>query len=65
MPVQEGFLLEKIELGQFFLRVRWFCPFTVIPPVTYTHTIICHRPYIILVIDTNVNEHTKYHQPLP
>jgi hypothetical protein len=65
MPPQVEFLLDKMELERFFLRVLRFCPFTVIPPLTYTHSIICHRRYIILAIDTIVNEHTKYHQPLP
>ena len=58
MPVYVGFLLDKIELDQLFLRVLRVCPFTFIPTVTCTHSIICHRRYIILAIDTTVNERT-------
>jgi hypothetical protein len=42
----------QIVLGQVFLWLHQFFPVDVIPPVIHTHSIIYHRCYTILAIDS-------------
>ena len=35
-------VVDKVALGQFFLRVLRFSPVSTISPVLHIHTIVCH-----------------------
>jgi hypothetical protein len=35
--VHVGFVVDKVALGQVFLRILWFSPVNIIPPGLHTH----------------------------
>jgi hypothetical protein len=37
--IHVGFVVEKVALGQVFIRVLWFSPFNIIPPRLNNHII--------------------------
>jgi hypothetical protein len=43
----------------FFLRVLWFTPVIIIPPVTHVHSFTCHRPCVASAVNSNVRKHTS------
>jgi len=53
MPIQVGFLVDKVELGQVPVRVLRFCV-SVIPSTIRTSSFKCHRRSLILVTDSVV-----------
>ena len=40
-PVQVGFLVDEVALGQMFLQVYRFSPVSIIPPVLHAHSCLC------------------------
>jgi hypothetical protein len=49
------FVLDKVALGQVFLRVLSFPSVTIIPPISHTHiSFICHRHYTVSLTDSVV-----------
>ena len=56
-PVHMGFMVDKVALGQVFLRVLWFFPVCTIPPMLHIHILfICCWWCIVLAID-NITKH--------
>jgi len=43
-PVHVGFVVYKMALGQDFLPVLQFSPFSIIPPMLHTHSTGCNWP---------------------
>jgi len=37
-----GLMTDEVAVGNFFLRVLLFFPASIIPPLLYTHSVICH-----------------------
>jgi hypothetical protein len=51
-PVNVGFALEKVALGQVFLSVFRFCAVSVILPIPHTHSFTYHQHCIISAVDS-------------
>lgn len=54
-PVHVETMVEKVEIGEVFLRKVRFNPVVTIPPTRHSHSLICHRRYIIFEIDSFIN----------
>jgi len=54
-PVHMETLVDKVIIGEVFLRDFRFNPVITIPPTLHSHSLICHRRYIIFVIASIVN----------
>jgi len=52
--------VEKVEIGEVFLRDFRFNPVITIPPTLYSHSLICHRRYKIFAIDSSINTFKHY-----
>jgi hypothetical protein len=44
-------VVDKVALGQVFLRVRPFSPVSVIPPMLHTDSVICYRRYTRIILE--------------
>jgi hypothetical protein len=45
-----GFVVDEVALGQVFLRVLWFPPVSIIPPLLNTHSSTTHA--VVFAIDS-------------
>lgn len=61
-PVHARLVVEKLVLGQSFLRVLQFCPVSIISPELHTHLTFCHGPYIIAATECAVT-YQKWSRP--
>lgn len=57
-PVCQGFLVEKVALGQVFLQLFQMLPASVIPQMLRTRSHVHHRRYIKSATDSVVKTHT-------
>jgi hypothetical protein len=54
-PVHMENLVDKVEIGEVFLRDFRFNPLITIPPTLHSHSLICPRRYTVFAIDSLVN----------
>jgi hypothetical protein len=54
-----GFVVDKVALGQVFVRVLWCFPVSIIPPLLCIHSLFYRQCYIIKEADGGVTLHTK------
>jgi hypothetical protein len=57
-PVHVGFVVGKVALEYFLLRVLQIFPVSMIPPMLTTHSFIYHRLYVILATDSVLKQVT-------
>jgi hypothetical protein len=50
-----GIVVDKVALGQVYLRVFGLSIVSIIPSMLHTHSLIYHRCFIILAVDNAVN----------
>jgi hypothetical protein len=58
-PVYVGYVVDRVTLGQIFLRLRRLSPVSIISPTKVPYSFIYHRHYIISATDSVVKQHTK------
>jgi hypothetical protein len=54
-----SFVVNKWHRDRFILRVLWFAPAVIIPPVTHVHSFTCHRPCVASAVYSIVRKHTS------
>jgi hypothetical protein len=59
--VCDGFMVEKVSLVQVVFQVHLFSPNRIISAVLHTHSFLCHKYHIMLVIDSIIKCYLVFH----
>jgi len=57
-PVYVEFMLDRVAVGQVFLRVLRCTPVSINPPVLHARSFMNHWRYVISAVDSDVESHT-------